>query len=159
MNKTIVTAEPSKQEIIIAREFDAPRDLVFKVMNDPKELPNWWGPRGLTTVVEKMDMHAGGTWRFIQKDKEGHEFAFHGVYHDVTVPSRVIDTFEFEGLPETGHVILETMKLEELPGNRTKLITHSVFQSVADRDGMVASGMERGVKEGYERLDELLTKI
>jgi len=68
----------------------------------------------------------------------------------------MIQTFEFEGLPERGHVSLDTMRLEELPGGRTKVTIQSVFQSVGDRDGMVQSGMERGVREGYERLDEVL---
>jgi hypothetical protein len=71
----------------------------------------------------------------------------------------MIQTFEFEGLPERGHVTLDTMRLESLPGNRTKITIQSVFQSVSDRDGMIQSGMERGVNDGYERLDELLEKI
>jgi len=71
----------------------------------------------------------------------------------------MIQTFEFEGLPERGHVSLDTMRLEALPGNRTRVTIQSVFQSVSDRDGMIQSGMERGVREGYERLDEVLTKL
>ena len=74
-------------------------------------------------------------------------------------PERIIDTFEFEGLPEKGHVMLETVRFEALPAGRTKVVTQSVFQSVADRDNMVKSGMEKGVVEGFERLDELLEKI
>jgi uncharacterized protein YndB with AHSA1/START domain len=81
------------------------------------------------------------------------------VYHEVLAPERIIDTFEFEGLPETGHVTLETMRLEELPGGRTKLIAQSVFQSVADRDGMLQGGMEEGVNDTYDRLAELLKKM
>jgi uncharacterized protein YndB with AHSA1/START domain len=155
-NKTTFIAEPGKQEVKVIREFDAPRELVFKVMTDPKLAAQWWGPKNLQTVVEKMDVKSGGSWRMIHKDTNGNEFAFHGVYHDVTAPSRVIDTFEYEGLPESGHVILETMKLEELPGNRTKLVVQSVYQSVEDRDGMVHAGMEYGQTESYERLDQLL---
>ncbi len=78
--------------------------------------------------------------------------------HEVTAPERIIGTFELEGLPEKGHVILETARFESLPGNRTKLTSQSVFQSLADRDGMLQSGMERGVKDSYDRLDELLAK-
>jgi uncharacterized protein YndB with AHSA1/START domain len=81
------------------------------------------------------------------------------VYHEVTAPERIIDTFEFEGLPEKGHVILETARFETLPGNRTKLVSQAVFQSVADRDGMLQSGMEEGVNDSYDRLDELLEKM
>ena len=158
-NETKITSVPGKQEIIIEREFDASRELVFKACTDPQLIPQWWGPRYLSTEVDKMDVRPGGEWRFINRDAEGKEYAFHGVYHEVLAPERIIDTFEFEGLPETGHVTLETMKLEELPGGRTKLIVQSVFQSVADRDGTLQSGMEEGVKDTYNRLEELLKKM
>jgi len=158
-NQTKITAVPGTHEIVITREFDAPRALVFKAITDPSLLPQWWGPRHLSTEVEKMDVRPGGQWRFIQRDTQGNVYAFHGVYHEVLAPECIIDTFEFEGLPETGHVALETMKLEELPGGRTRLTTQSVFQSVADRDGMLQSGAEDGVSESYDRLAELLTKM
>jgi len=106
-----------------------------------------------------MDVRPGGQWRFINRDAEGNEYGFHGVYHEIVAPERIIDTFEFEGLPEKGHVAMETLRLEELPGGRTRLITQSVFQSVADRDGMLQSGMEEGVNDGHERIDELLRKM
>src|SRR5205807_9316817 len=158
-NQTTILAEQGKQDILITREFDAPRELVFKAFTDPQLIPQWWGPRSVSTEVDKMDVRPGGQWRFINRDAEGNEYAFHGVYHEILAPERIIDTFEFEGLPETGHVTLETMKLEELPGGRTKLIAQSVFQSVADRDGMLQSGMEEGVDETYDRLAELLKKM
>ena len=157
-NETKITSVPGKQEILITREFDAPRELVFKACTDPKLIPQWWGPRYLSTQVDKMDVRPGGQWRFINRDAEGKEYAFHGVYHEILAPQRIIDTFEFEGVPETGHVSLETLTLEELPGGRTRLTTQSVFQSVADRDGMLQSGMEEGVNETYDRLAELLNK-
>ena len=156
---TTVIAEPGKQEILVAREFDAPRDLVFKACTDPALIPQWWGPRNLTTEVDTMDVRLGGQWRFIHRDTDGNEYAFHGVYHEILAPERVIDTFEFEGLPETGHVTLETMRLEELPGGRTRLTVQSVFQSVADRDGMLQSGMEEGLDDTYDRLAEILKKM
>jgi uncharacterized protein YndB with AHSA1/START domain len=158
-NKTIITAESGKQELFITREFDAPRELVFKAFTDPKLYVQWLGPRGFTTTLETFEPRSGGSWRFIQKDAEGNEYAFHGVNHEVLPPERIIDTFEFEGLPEKGHVLLETARFEELPNNRTKVVSQSVFQSVADRDGMLQSGMEEGVNDSYERLDELLKKI
>jgi uncharacterized protein YndB with AHSA1/START domain len=157
--QTTITAEPGKQEILITREFDVPPELVFKAFTDPKLIPQWWGPRSLSTEVDKLDLRPGGQWRFINRDTQGNEYAFHGVYHEVLAPQRIIDTFEFEGLPETGHVTLETLKLEALPGERTRLISQSVFQSVADRDGMLQSGMEAGVNETYDRLAELLKKM
>jgi uncharacterized protein YndB with AHSA1/START domain len=108
--------------------------------------------------VEKMDAVAGGSFRFVH-ERDGHKYTFFGVYHDVTEPERIIGTFEFDGLPERGHVIMGTTKFEELPNGRSRLIHQSVFQSVQDRDGMIASGMERGVSDGYEKLDVLLEKM
>jgi uncharacterized protein YndB with AHSA1/START domain len=158
-NKTVITAEPGKQELFITREFDAPRELVFKAHTDPEIYVRWLGPRDLTTNLETFEPVSGGRWRFIQKDKDGNEFGFHGVNHDVTAPERIIGTFEFEGLPESGHVILETTKFESLTGGRTRVTTQSVYQSVEDRDGMVAAGMESGVVDGHERLDEILKEL
>jgi uncharacterized protein YndB with AHSA1/START domain len=158
-NKTVITVEPGKQELFITREFDAPRELVFKAHTDPGLYVRWVGPRHLTTTLETFEPVSGGRWRFIQKDQNGNEFGFHGVNHDVTVPERIIGTFEFEGLPESGHVILETTKFEALPGGRTRVTTQSVYQSVEDRDGMVASGMESGVVDGHEQLDEILEEL
>jgi len=158
-NKTRVVAEPGKLVIFITREFDAPRELVFKAHIDPELYVKWLGPRGYTMKLEKFEPRSGGAWRYIHKDKDGHEFAFHGVNHEVLFPERLIGTFEFEGLPEKGHVEMDTAKFEELPEGRTKLTVQAVYQSVADRDGMISSGMEKGVSEGYERLDELLEKM
>jgi len=156
VNKVNVNAEPGTQEILITREFDAPRELVFKACTDPQLVAQWWGPRRYSTYVDKMDVRPGGQWRFINRDAEGNEYAFHGVYHEILAPERVIDTFEFEGLPETGHVTLETMRLEALPGGRTRLTTQSVYQSIIDRDATLQSGMEEGLNETYERLAEVL---
>ena len=158
-NKTKIIAEPGKQEFFIIREFNAPRELVFKAFTDPELYVQWIGPRELETHLETFESKNGGSWRYIQKDPEGNEFAFHGVNHEVTAPERIIGTFEFEGLPEKGHVILQTAKFEALPGDRTKLTSQSVFQSVEDRDGMLMSGMEEGVNDSYNRLDELLEKM
>ncbi len=157
-NKTTITVEPGKQELFITREFDAPRELVYRAHIDPDLYVQWLGPRGYEMVLETFEPYSGGRYRYIHKDKDGNEYGFHGVFHEMS-EDLMIQTFEFEGLPERGHVILDTMKLEELPGDRTKVTIQSVYQSVADRDGMVESGMERGVNEGYERLDELLAKM
>ena len=154
-NKTTITVEPGKQELYITREFDAPRELVYRAHIDPDLYIQWLGPRGYEMVLETFEPYSGGRYRYIHKDKDGSEYGFHGVFHEMS-EELMIQTFEFEGLPENGHVTLETMRLEKLPGNRTKATIQSVFQSVADRDGMVQSGMETGVNEGYERLDDLL---
>jgi len=157
-NKTIVTAEPGVQEVFITREFDAPRELVFKAHTDPDLYVQWLGPRGYEMKLESFEPVSGGKYRYTHKDLDGNEYGFHGVFHEIS-EELMIQTFEFEGLPERGHVTLDTMRLEELPGGRTKVTIQSVFQSVEDRDGMVQSGMERGVREGYERLDDVLAKL
>lgn len=158
-NQTKIIAEPGKQELILSREFDAPRELVFQAHTDPELYAQWLGPRALTTKFETFEAKTGGSYRFIQKDADGKEFAFHGVYHEVRAPDRIIGTFEFEGLPETGHVLLETTRFETLPGNRARVVVQDIFQSVADRDGMFQAGMGQGINEGYERLDELLIRM
>lgn len=158
-NPTRITAEPGKQELIIVREFDAPRDLVFRAYTDPELFKRWIGPRGYTTRIEAFEARSGGSWRYVQTDKDGNEYGFHGVNHDVTPPERIIQTFEYEGLPESGHVSLEEARFEELPGNRTRFTGRSVFLSVEDRDGMVQSGMEEGLKDSFSRLDELLERL
>jgi uncharacterized protein YndB with AHSA1/START domain len=156
-NKTIVTAEPGKQELFITREFDAPRDLLFKSHVDPELYVQWVGPKDLEMSVQKLDARDGGTYEFTHK-RSGNSYRFFGSYHEVLKNERIIGTFEFDGLPERGHVIMGKTTFEELPNGRSKLVHQSVFFSVADRDGMVQSGMERGVVEGYEKLDELLSK-
>jgi uncharacterized protein YndB with AHSA1/START domain len=158
-NETKITAEPGKQELLITRGFDAPRELVFKGYTDPELYVQWLGPRRLKMTLEKFEPTNGGSWRYIHRDENGNEYAFHGVHHEVTRPERIISTFEFEGLPEPGHVSLETATFEELPGGKTWVTTKAVFQSVADRDGMLQSGMEKGVNDSHDRLDELLAKI
>jgi len=158
MAKMELINEPGKNEMVLIREFDAPRELVFQVMTDPEQIPNWWGPRRLKTKVVQMDARDGGSWRFVQQNDAGHEFAFHGVFHEVTAPIRTIQTFEFEGLPERGHVILETAVYEELPGGRTKCTIQSLFQSVVDRDAMHEAGAEEGL-ESYDRVDEILERL
>jgi uncharacterized protein YndB with AHSA1/START domain len=158
-NETTITAEPGKLDYFIVREFEAPRELVFKAFTDPELVVQWLGPHGLKMTIEKFESQDGGSYRYIHEDQNGNRFAFRGVNHEVLSPERIIGTFEFEGLPERGHVTLQTARFEALPGGRTRVTSQSVFQSVADRDGMLRSGMERGVKQGFERLDEVLASL
>lgn len=144
---------PDSPALVITREFDAPREKVFAAHVDPEAIPLWWGPRGIQTVVESLDARHGGTWRFVQRGDDG-EYGFRGVYHAANAPEELVYTFEFEGMP--GHVLLETLTFEDLGDGRTRLTDVSVFQSVADRDGMVASGMESGARDSMDRLEELL---
>ncbi|HEX6280579.1 MAG TPA: SRPBCC family protein [Pyrinomonadaceae bacterium] len=154
-NKTVVTAEPNKQDLFITREFDAPRELVFKAHTDPDQYAQWVGPSDLEMTVQKLDAFDGGSFEFTHRRGE-HSYRFFGCYHEVAENERIIGTFEFDGLPERGHVIMGKTTFEELPHNRCRLTHQSVFFSVQDRDGMIQSGMERGVREGYEKLDKML---
>ena len=157
-NKTTVTAEPGKQELFITREFDAPRDLLFKAYTDPELYIQWVGPYGMEMRIDKWECYEGGSYSFAHS-RDGHEYNFFGVNHEVKAPERIIGTFEFDGLPERGHVIMGKTLFEELPNGRSRVVHQSVFFSVADRDGMIASGMERGVNDGYEKLDKLLASL
>ncbi|MCA9904324.1 MAG: SRPBCC family protein [Anaerolineae bacterium] len=151
-----LVAEPGMHSIVMSRTFDAPRALVFKAFTDPALLPKWWGPRYLTTAVDAMDVRFGGVWRYIQRDADGNEYRFRGVFHDIVAPERLAFTFEFEGMP--GHVLLETVTFEERDG-KTLVTDTSVFQSVDDRDGMLQSGMEGGASDSWDRMAELLVTL
>jgi uncharacterized protein YndB with AHSA1/START domain len=157
-NKTEISATPGGREVIITRTFDAPREKVWGAYTDPELVKQWLGPRRLEMTIDKWDMKPGGSYRYIHKDEDGNEYGFHGVIHGVYDNEKVVQTFEFEGLPEPGHVALDTLLLED-QDSKTKVTTISVFQTPEDRDGMMQSGMEKGVTEGYERLDELLAKM
>jgi uncharacterized protein YndB with AHSA1/START domain len=96
-----------KQELVITREFEAARELVFNAFTDPDLYAQWIGPRGFTTKLETFEPRSGGSWRYVQTEPSGADLSFHGVHHEVLPPERIIGTFEFEGLPEKGHVLLQ----------------------------------------------------
>ena len=156
MERPTTKAIPGSLEMEITHKFEAPLDLVYKIYTDPNLIPEWWGPRNLTTTIEKMELRPGGIWRYIQRDPQNNIFAFHGIYHSLVPNKQIISTFEWEGMP--GHVILVTTSFEE-QGNRTIVTQQNVFQSVQDRDGMIQQGMEEGTLEGDERFNELLTRL
>ena len=156
MGKTNLIAEPGKQEITVTRVFDASPELLFKAFTDPDLYRQWLGPRNLTMTITQMDVKPGGLYRYIHRDTQGNEYGFHGVYHAVVASKRLVNTFEFEGMP--GHVSLDTVTFEA-QGGKTKLVMQSVFQSVEDRDGMLMSGMEDGMNDSLERLDEVLKEL
>lgn len=151
---TITT--PSDREIVTERVFDAPRDLVFKTLTNPELIPEWWGPKHSTTIVDQMDVRPGGAWRFVERSSDGSENGFRGTYREVEPPERVVQTFEWEGMP--GHVLVETVALEDL-GEKTKLTTVSLFHTSEERDGMLDAGMELGLNESYDKLGDLLAKL
>ena len=153
---TSVVTTPTDREIHVERVFDAPRDRVFAAYTDPALIPEWYGPRDGTTIVDAMDVRPGGAWRFVFRGADGSENAFRGTYREVTPPERLVQTFEWEGLP--GHVSIETATFIDL-GGRTKVVTTTLFHTPEERDGMLASGMETGMNETYARLDELLARL
>ena len=156
MARTQIIAEPGVPQIVITREFDAPRELLFRAYTDPELLVQWLGPRRMTMTVDRLENRDGGSWRFIHRDADGNEFGFHGVIHGTPSPEGIVRTFEFEGFP--GHVSLETLTLEER-GGKTLVHTNAIYQSVEDRDGMIQSGMEAGVNDSMERLEELVARL
>jgi len=151
--RTVAVTTPTDREIHVERMFDAPRDRVFAAFTDPKLIPEWWGP---TTVVDQMDVRPGGSWRFVFHNADGSESAFRGTYREVTPPERIVQTFEWEGMP--GHVHVETATFEDL-GERTKFTTTLLFDTTEERDGLLAHGGEAGMNETYARLDGLLARL
>jgi uncharacterized protein YndB with AHSA1/START domain len=151
--RTVAVTTPTDREIHVERMFDAPRDRVFAAFTDPKLIPEWWGP---TTVVDQMDVRPGGSWRFVFHNADGSESAFRGTYREVTPPERIVQTFEWEGMP--GHVHVETATFEDL-GERTKFTTTLLFDTTEERDGLLAHGGEAGMNETYARLDDLLARL
>ncbi len=156
MATTRIIAKPGVPQIVITREFDAPRALLFRAHTDPELFVQWLEPRRLTMTVDHLDARDGGRWRYTHRDADGNEYAFHGLYHGTPSPDGIVQTSEFEGMP--GHVSLETITFED-HGGQTLLRQNSVFQSVEDRDGMVHSGMEEGVNDSMERLNELVARL
>lgn len=153
--ETTIEAVPDLPIIRIIREFDAPPERVFDAHVDVEKVKRWLGPRRLTMTVQRWDAETGGGYRYTHTDDDG-EYRFYGSFHEVRAPERIVQTFTFEGYPDG--VSLETMTLTELPGGRTRLVGISVVDSVEARDAMLTSGMEVGVNEGYDQLDELLAE-
>lgn len=151
-NPTTITTEPGTPFIDIERVLDATPAQVFRAFTDPELFTQWLGPRQMSMKLEEFDASTGGGYRYIHTDEDGGEYGFRGVFHTVDANECIIQTFEWDGAP--GLVSIETMTLEDL-GGRTRLRTHSVYPSVESRDGMAASGMEEGVTDSYDRLEEL----
>ena len=146
----------SNREIVMTRAFDAPRALVWRAYTDPTLIPRWWGLRDNVTTVDRLDARPGGQWRFVERAPDGTEHGFRGEFREVAPPERLVYTFEYEPMP--GHVVVDTVTLEERDG-RTTVTIRAEFQSREDRDGMIQSGMEYGANESMNRLDELLATL
>ena len=154
-HQTQIVAAPDVPLVRIVREFDAPVEKVFRAHTDPDLLVQWLGPRGLTMTIDHYDCRTGGSYRYIHSRGDD-QFAFHGSFHEVRPNELIVQTFTFEGFPD--QVALEQLRLADLGDGRTRLTATSLVDSFADRDAFVASGMETGVVEGYERLDDVLAR-
>lgn len=155
MNTAARTAQvttPAERQLRIERIFDAPREDVWRAMTDPALVAQWWG-RGNRLVIERMDVEPGGHWRYVEHAADG-VHGFEGRYGEVTPPSRLVYTFEWDGMP--AHVVLDTTTLEDLGDGRTRVVTVSLFLTNEDRDGMLQSGMEGGLNQSYAALDRVL---
>jgi len=152
--RTATVTTPREREIYIEREFDAPRDRVFALFIDPELIPQWWGPRGTTAEVIEMDARTGGDWTFVAHGSDGSQTGFRGTFREVTAPERIVQTFEWDGMP--GYVSVDSVEFVELADGRTKMICTSLFHTNEERDGMIGAGMEGGMNETYQRFDELL---
>jgi uncharacterized protein YndB with AHSA1/START domain len=137
------------------REFDAPVEAVFRAHKEPEMIKQWLGPRQYEMDIDNYDFRTGGRYRYLHR-ADGEEYAFNGVFHVVRENEFAIQTFEFEGFPDV--VSIESMTFEALDDGRSRVRGHSTYPSMEARDGMVSSGMESGMSEGYERLDEVLAK-
>ena len=156
MSETKIQAPEGVPFIDVTREFEAPRDLVFRAFTEPDLLVQWLGPGKDEMVIDTYDVRAGGSWRYLHRDGDGNEYGFHGVFHGDPSPDGMVQTFEYEGAP--GHVSLDKLVLEERD-RRTIVHTHSVFQSIEARDAMVANGMAEGMESGFNKLDLLLKRM
>jgi uncharacterized protein YndB with AHSA1/START domain len=152
-NATITT--PADREVRIERIFDAPVERVWQAFTDPELLAQWWG-RGNKLLIERMEVERGGHWRFVEHSPDG-VHGFEGRYREVTPRERLVQTFEWDGMP--GYVAVDTAVFEDLGDGRTKVVTTSLFHTTEERDGMLASGMEAGLNESYAALDDLLRTL
>lgn len=145
---------PSDRVIRIERVFDATRDRVWRAFSDRELVARWWG-RGNELAVERWEFHKGGHWRFVEHGPDG-DHGFEGRFREIVPEVRVAQTFEWDGMP--GYVAIDTMVLEDLDEDRTRMVSTSLFHTTEERDGMLRSGMEDGVKESYAALDRLLAE-
>ncbi|HEY6533887.1 MAG TPA: SRPBCC family protein [Acidimicrobiales bacterium] len=152
-HETQIIVDDELPGVRIIREFDAPPEKVFRAHTDPELVVRWLGPRDLVMTVDRWDCRSGGEYRYLHT-RGDETYGFRGCFHEVRPNELIVQTFTFEGMPDG--VALEKMRFEDLGDGRTRIVGFSLVDSFADRDAFVASGMEHGIREGYERLDEVL---
>ncbi len=156
-NPVTITAPEGVPYIDIEREFEAPVAAVFRAHAEPDLIKQWLGPNGYEMAIDHFNFTSGGGYRYIHRNPAGEEYAFNGVFHVVRKNDFAIQTFEFEGFPDV--VSIESLRFEDLGNGRTRLRAHAVYPNLEARDGMIASNMEVGVTEGYERLDKVAASL
>jgi len=154
-HETTIEVDPQVPVIRLVRAFDAPREQVFRAWIEPDLVVQWLGPRDLVMTIDHWDGRTGGSYRYVHSRGDDH-FGFHGCFHEVRPSSLIVQTFTFEGEPDG--VSLDTLVLEDLGDGRTRTVVTSLVESFEIRDAILASGMEHGVREGYERLDEMFAR-
>ncbi len=155
-NETRIEADPDLPTIRIIREFDAPPDRVYRAWTDPELVARWLGPKDATMQIDTWDARTGGAWRYSARGEGQQLESFYGSFHELRPDERIVQTFTYEGVPDG--VFLETMTFEDLGRGRTRVTGLSVIDTLEARDAMIASGMEQGVVEAYEKLDALLAE-
>ncbi len=154
-HETQIVCDQRVPLVRITREFEAAPEQVFRAHVEPDLVVQWLGPRRLQMRIDRYDCRTGGSYRYVQSGKDGVEHWFFGSFHEVRPTTLIVQTFTYEGVPD--EVALGRLNLEPLSGGRTRLVVTSLADSFEARDAFVASGMEEGVRDGYDKLDELLT--
>ncbi len=152
MTRRSKVTTPAEREIRIEREFDAPRERVWRAYTHPEDVARWWG-RGNRLVVERLEVRTGGRWRFVEHAPDG-VHGFEGRFREVAPPERLALTFEWDGMP--GYVSVTTALFEDLGGGRTRVVSTVLFHTREERDGMMSGGMAEGLEQSYAALDRLL---
>jgi uncharacterized protein YndB with AHSA1/START domain len=158
-NETKIIAEPGKQDFLIIREFDAPKENVFKSFTEPEYLKQWFMPKEMGFTIEQMECKTGGSFQNCHSHPNGMKFGFRGVYHEVNEPNLIIKTSEFFGLPQKMVPVLETTTFETTENGSTKVTIHTLCTSAQFRDAMIQNGMENHLKISYTLLDNLLSNL
>ena len=154
--ETTIEADPNLPTIRIIRDFDAPRDRVFRAWVDPELVVQWLGPKSSEIRIDQWNARTGGNFRYASVQDGEEVAAFYGSFHEIRPSERLVQTFTWEGMPDG--VALETITFEDLGDGRTRTIGLSLVENLESRDGIMASGMEVGVYDGYEKLDALLAQ-
>ena len=155
-NETRIEVDSRVPKVTITREFDAPVVHVFRAYTEPDLFAQWIGPHDRTFALQQFDCRTGGAWRYSTSDGD-FEARFFGAFHEVRQDERIVQTFTYEGFPDG--VALETATFQDLGDGRSRVTSVSLVDSFEGRDAFVASGMETGVVQGYEKLDRLLTTL